>query len=225
MSSKLLVFTKNKAVEPMLQKGLEKRDIGVAVTGNKKKLLTLASNSRVDFLLIDSSDSVEKGLELCRQLRGHNLHAHIILVTPKGIKPKSPDIDFFLSAPVTSRKVLYRINLLRKASSLYQVVIGTVSLDVKNRVVRCDHHENAETKLTPKETLLLQLLMQRAGRLVSRKEIMKHVWSTEYLGDTRTIDVHIRWLRRKIESHPSRPELIRTVRGQGYRFEMPTVNQ
>lgn len=75
---------------------------------------------------------------------------------------------------------------------------------------------NEEVHLTPKECKLLAILMQNAGQVVSRKVLMKHVWDTEYLGDTRTLDVHICWLRQKIERDPKMPEYLLTKRGQGY---------
>ena len=77
-----------------------------------------------------------------------------------------------------------------------------------------------EIHLTPKECKLLALLIQNAGRVVTRKQLMKHVWDTEYLGDTRTLDVHICWLRQKVEENPKLPEYIITKRGQGYQLRV-----
>lgn len=98
----------------------------------------------------------------------------------------------------------------------------------KNRYLRTDHlvldctrgkvlNSYGEShSLTPKELNLLHLLMERDGRILSRKEIMEQVWNTDYLGDTRTLDVHIRWLRQKIEAKPSQPLYLKTIRGEGY---------
>jgi len=76
--------------------------------------------------------------------------------------------------------------------------------------------DNQEVHLTPKECKLLAILMQNAGKVVSRKTLMKYVWDTDYLGDTRTLDVHICWLRQKVEEDPKMPQYILTKRGQGY---------
>jgi two-component system OmpR family response regulator/two-component system alkaline phosphatase synthesis response regulator PhoP len=93
--------------------------------------------------------------------------------------------------------------------------VGDTVLDgLKRRMQR----EGRITHLTPKEFKLLHLLMENAGEVLSRGRIMKDVWETEYLGDTRTLDVHIRWVREKLEDNPSRPRHIVTVRGVGYRF-------
>ena len=96
---------------------------------------------------------------------------------------------------------------------------GSLTLDLADRrVIR----RGKSTHLTFKECALLEILMRNNGEVLTRKTLMKEVWDTDYLGDTRTLDVHICMLRRKIERRPSQPVLIRTVRGVGYRFEAPT---
>lgn len=76
-------------------------------------------------------------------------------------------------------------------------------------------------RLTPKECALLQAFMNNGGKVLTRKFLMKKVWDTDWMEDTRTLDVHVRWLREKIEDNPSKPVYLRTVRGVGYRFEVP----
>jgi two-component system phosphate regulon response regulator PhoB len=95
-------------------------------------------------------------------------------------------------------------------------------IQLPNLTVDCEKQqilrEEVQFNLTPKEFQLLYLLIENANQVTSRKEIMLHVWDTEYLGDTRTLDVHVRWLREKIEKNPSRPRHLITVRGIGYQF-------
>ncbi len=93
------------------------------------------------------------------------------------------------------------------------VQVGNMTLDMRSSILK---REGSEIHLTPKETKLMALLMRNVGQVVSRSELMQSVWNTEYLGDTRTLDVHICWLRQKIEDNPRIPELILTRRGQGY---------
>lgn len=93
------------------------------------------------------------------------------------------------------------------------VQAGNMTLDMRKSILK---REGSEIHLTPKETKLMALLMRNVGKVVSRSELMQSVWNTEYLGDTRTLDVHICWLRQKIEDNPRIPELILTRRGQGY---------
>jgi two-component system response regulator RegX3 len=98
-----------------------------------------------------------------------------------------------------------------------QLRAGDLTLDLDERCVVKDGHP---IHLTFKECALLETLIRNGGEVLTRKQLMKEVWDTDYLGDTRTLDVHIRWLRTKVEQNPSKPVLIRTVRGVGYRFEM-----
>jgi DNA-binding response OmpR family regulator len=99
-----------------------------------------------------------------------------------------------------------------------QLQAGNLALDLDRRCVIKD----GEAKhLTFKECALLKMFIRNDGRVLTRKRLMKEVWHTDYLGDTRTLDVHVRWLREKIEDSPSDPLLLRTVRGVGYRFEVP----
>ncbi|MDQ7030138.1 MAG: response regulator transcription factor [Ardenticatenia bacterium] len=99
------------------------------------------------------------------------------------------------------------------------IEIGEVRLDLRTR--RVWGANGAEHLLRPKEFGILRLLMRNAGRTVTRLEIMREVWETDYVGDTRTLDVHIRWIRKKVERDPSKPVYIVTIRGQGYRFVTP----
>ncbi len=96
---------------------------------------------------------------------------------------------------------------------------GDLTLDLEKR--RASKKGRNPVRLTPKECALLTAFMRNGGEVLSREFLMKEVWDTDYLGDTRTLDVHICWLRRKIEKDPRRPIYLRTVRGVGYRFEVP----
>jgi len=100
-----------------------------------------------------------------------------------------------------------------------QLVAGDLTLDLAER---CVVKDGIPTHLTFKECALLEILIRNNGEVLTRKQLMKEVWDTDYLGDTRTLDVHICMLRRKIERHPHQPVLIRTLRGVGYRFEAAT---
>ena len=103
----------------------------------------------------------------------------------------------------------------RRASPPPSVTIGSLSVDRTRHTVTIG---DRLVHLTPKETLILCTLMQRADRLVTRAELMREVWETSYTGDTRTLDVHMSWLRKKIEADPAHPVHLKTVRGQGYMF-------
>lgn len=123
-----------------------------------------------------------------------------------------------LSVPFTPRQLAYRLKKATNAGAERLVRAGDITVDRSHNRVK--HHDRVLT-LTPKESRLLQLLMLHAGEILDRSRIMKEVWETDYVDDTRTIEVHISWLRAKLEDDPHRPRHILTVRGTGYCFQLP----
>jgi len=109
-----------------------------------------------------------------------------------------------------------RTSSTRRRKSSRQLKAADLVVDPDER---CVIKNGVETHLTHKECALLWILMKNSGKVLTRKRLMKDVWETDYLGDTRTLDVHICWVRKKIEDNPSKPVLLRTVRGVGYRFD------
>ncbi len=103
----------------------------------------------------------------------------------------------------------------KKGPNRSQLKAGRLTLDLKNQRLRKGKTFSA---LTPKEFALLKAFMSNGGEVLTRKYLMKEVWETDYMGDTRTLDVHICWIRRKIEDDPANPEYLTTVRGVGYQF-------
>lgn len=213
MSQKVLVYSQDKTLCTMLHEGLRKKGFDVTTTSNRKKVLDWINVERSDFLFVDGLQSPPEEVQFCAELRRLNADIHILLGIPK--RQTVECADGCITAPITVRKVHHHIRALLQADARRLVVAGDVELDARNRIVRCNDHE---AHLTPKEARLLHLLLDRAGAVVTRAEIMREVWDTEYLGDMRTVDVHIRWLRRKIESMSSQPTHILTVRGLGYQF-------
>ena len=132
-----------------------------------------------------------------------------------------PYIDIGLVKPFTSRKLINAVKRLAPLPAGTWRTLGPLKLSIKQRRVQC---WDTEKRLTPKEAKLLQVLVNRAGSTVSRKHLIKQVWETDYLGDTRTLDVHISWLRRAIEKDPLDPRLLKTVRGKGYRLDVSNTN-
>ncbi len=107
--------------------------------------------------------------------------------------------------------------MAQEESTEKSLYVGDMTLDLNTATLR---KNGSEIHLTPKETKVMALLMQNVGKVVSRSKLMQEVWDTEYLGDTRTLDVHICWLRQKIEDDPRIPEYILTRRGQGYELRV-----
>ena len=133
--------------------------------------------------------------------------------------------DDYLTKPFSMRELLARVKAMLRRVDLARPADAGLPRPLKEGHLEVDlvsHRASlagAAVHLKPKEFDLLAFLMQHRGRAFSRDQLLEQVWGYEYAGDTRTVDVHIRWLREKVEADPSRPELIETVRGVGYRFK------
>jgi len=119
--------------------------------------------------------------------------------------------------PFTAQKLVNRIKPLLPGDGKNMVHAGPLKLDLDKRRVRC---LNKSSKLTPRLIALLRLLMDKHGEVVERDALFKKVWETNYTGDTRTLDVHISWLRQAIEIDPDNPKFLKTIRGVGYRLDV-----
>jgi len=126
--------------------------------------------------------------------------------------------DAFISRPLQTRRLLSRVERLLPEGLAIELRCGELVFRPADGILR---KRDEEVYLNPKLSKLLQLFMQHQGEVLARKTLMQQVWDTDYLGDTRTLDVHIRWLREAIEDNPTEPAYLRTVRGQGYRFDNP----
>lgn len=144
---------------------------------------------------------------LCESLMRSNNTVILIL---DGVEPHRTPANIVLSWPFTPKRLLNSIEYKPLPRTLEA---AGLRLDITNKTVQ---NGGAPVHLNPKELELMAYLMLHAGKPLSRRDIMRQVWQTDYLADTRTLDVHIRWLRQKVEADPSRPRHIRTVRSVGY---------
>lgn len=126
--------------------------------------------------------------------------------------------DVLLAPPFTARKLTNRIDRLTVPAQGAHLLVGPFSLNAQSQMLTTPW---TEKKLTPKLVELMELFMGNLNNTLERKYIMQQVWKTDYMGDTRTLDVHIRWLRKAVEPNPRKPQYITTVRGVGYRFVVP----
>ena len=142
----------------------------------------------------------------------------IYISAARNTPPPSIRADISLNHPFTIRKLLNRINQLLPSVDSLIFQVGPLTLNVDKRSLLKNHRER---RLTPKQAHLLEVLMRHPGQVVPRSELMQRVWETDFLDDTRTLDVHIRWVREAVEDNPSKPRYITTVRGKGYQFAIP----
>lgn len=222
MPEKVLIFTHNRAVASSLAKALDQHGFVVQTTGNKRQMVAWVANTDADYVFLDITDDLAKGLNLCEKVRRSDPYVWLIAALPRSYPSIPETIDAYLTEPITFRKLYYRIQRLRQIPPRYLVRLGEVTFDPKHRLLL---REGSGIRLTPKEAALLNLLVGRAGEVVTRGEIMRAIWNTDYIKDTRTLEVHICWLRKKIEPTPKRPVYLQTVRGQGYRLVLSPEGQ
>lgn len=193
-----------------------------------KTFLAAVRNRLPDAVLLDWMMPPPDGLELCRLLREspRTRPMAILMLTARGdeidrVLGLEMGADDYLSKPFSIRELVARVraSLRRKEYLLtappVDLLIGGITVDTeRHRVLR----DGLPIELTPREFDLLHMLMSRPGHVFTRESLLENVWKIEYFGDTRTVDVHVRYLRQKLEDKPEEPRYILTVRGVGYRF-------
>ncbi|VAW34345.1 Phosphate regulon transcriptional regulatory protein PhoB (SphR) [hydrothermal vent metagenome] len=226
MTTLLLIDDDPMITEPLTRQ-LEMAGYEVLVAHDGRSGLEMAQSSQPDLVVLDVMMPEMDGWELCQKLRQSSV-VPILMLTALGdevdrILGLELGADDYLAKPFSVRElkarikaVLRRVELDRQAvPAPNNYVVGDIRLEVDSRQL----FKNGELlHLRYKEFELLSLLLSRAGDVVTRAELFDKVWGTDWLGDTRTLDVHVRWLREKIEADPSQPRYIQTVRGVGYRL-------
>jgi two-component system, OmpR family, phosphate regulon response regulator PhoB len=193
-------------------------------------LETSGSEFPFDLLILDIMLPEINGLDLCRLLRYQGKTVPIIILSAKASETDrvlglEVGADDYLTKPFSMREFVARCRALmrrqnyseRNANAIKQYQDITLSLEECRVTVRGE-----DVALSPKEFRLLELFMSYPRRVWSREQLIEQVWGQDFLGDTKTVDVHIRWLREKLEKDPSQPEYLVTVRGFGYRFGRST---
>lgn len=202
-------------------------DVQVASEGNEA--LKLARASSPDLVVLDLMLPGLDGLEVCRQLRRDST-VPILMLTAKDdevdkIVGLEVGADDYMTKPFSMRELLARIRaMLRRSRMTQQTAEADGAQSVRSGDLEADPLQrkvilgDRSLQLKPKEFDLLVYLMQQRGRVLTRDQLLEKVWGYTFGGDTRTVDVHIRWLREKIEEEPGTPRRLETVRGVGYRF-------
>jgi DNA-binding response OmpR family regulator len=190
----------------------ERDGIAVASARTQVEGLQFAWDLQPRVVVVNTSNSGFSGDRLCRTLGRRLPGVQRLLIVERGMGANVP-CELRLVRPFTGRKLRDSLLRLLEASSPNILTAGDVQLDLISRVVISPR---GRQHLTPKQCNLLAWLMQHPNQVISRKDLMERVWHTVYLGDTRTLDVHIRWLREKIEHDPTTPAILRTRRGIGY---------
>lgn len=217
--AKIFLIESSRANAPSFAPALEKKGYAVSVYHKVENALNSANRIKPDLLVLDAASMRMTGTRLTRRARAALGNMPIILVSPSGTRlDPGSGASLTLIQPFTPRKLLNRIARLLPGDERYSLEIGPVKLNLAQCKVQC---LEKQTRLTPKQAQLLEVFMQNPGRLMTRKKLIRQVWHTDYTGDTRTLDVHMSWLRHAIEPDPKRPRFLKTIRGMGYRFDIP----
>lgn len=222
--TRILVVDDEVTIRETLQYNLEQEGYDVLTARDGPEALEVARAEKPDLIILDLMLPELDGLSVCRAIRSERDTPIIMLTARTGEMDRiiglESGADDYVVKPFSLGELLARVRaVLRRAPATRRQDVlesGNLHLDL---VARRANLGDREVSLTPKEFDLLAALMRNAGAVLSRDLLLTKVWGYDYLGDSRTVDVHIRWLREKIETDPSHPQRILTVRGVGYRFE------
>ncbi|MGE5557371.1 MAG: winged helix-turn-helix domain-containing protein [Bacillota bacterium] len=224
---KILIVDDEPNIVELVDFHLKKEGYTVVSALTGKTALAMASNENPDLIILDLMLPEIDGLEVCKMLRKEmkTKNIPIIMLTAKSeevdrVLGLEMGADDYVTKPFSPRELVARVKaVLRRITQTEQddiIKCGDLVLDAFQHELTI---RGKAVDLTPKEFELLRLLMQNRGRVFTREFLLEQVWGYEFYGDTRTVDVHIRRLRQKIEQDPSNPVLLETVHGVGYRFK------
>lgn len=235
MAEKILVVDDEISLQETLTYKLQKEGYQVEVAGDGLTALELARSINPDLIILDVMLPGMDGFEVCRTLR-QETNIPVLMLTARDdeidrVVGLEVGADDYLPKPFSMRELIARVKVLLRRVRLMREEMGTaiqeenlpkimpfgnLEIDLTRREVRLD---GKVLPCKPKEFDLLTFMGQHKGRVLTREFILERVWGWGFVGDSRTVDVHIRWLREKIEPIPEKPQRIITVRGAGYRFE------
>ncbi|WP_058235620.1 response regulator transcription factor [Devriesea agamarum] len=225
--TRLLLVEDDSAIAEPLSRALDREGYAVTRASRGIDALTIAADEEpIDFVILDLGLPDIDGLEVCRRLRKGGLEVPILVLTARAdevdaVVGLDAGADDYVTKPFRLGELQARIRaLLRRAQvaedSSSGLSVNGVELDVAARRAFVD---NEEISLSAKEYDLLTVLVREAGSVVTREDLMREVWGAEWWGSTKTLDMHVSWLRRKLGDDATSPRRITTVRGVGFRFE------
>ncbi|GIK63070.1 MAG: DNA-binding response regulator [Chloroflexota bacterium] len=198
-----------------------RRSYQVCLAHSAKMAVDVAVEHHPAVAILDSVSMRTTGIRVCQSLRRHAPHLPIIHIIPppeSGQKTRS-GADVILPMPFTPRKLINRIErfLSTPIEQSNTIDVGPFKLDFQRNMLIT---HKGEYRLTPKMATLLEEFMHHPNEVLARGHLMSKVWETNYMGDTRTLDVHIRWIREAVEENPGKPLYIKTMRGVGYLLDL-----
>jgi two-component system OmpR family response regulator len=232
-AGKILIVEDDQTLLEVLNYNLTKEGYPTITASDGEQALALARSERPALVVLDIMLPGISGFEVCRILR-QEATVPILMLTAKGeeidkVVGLELGADDYMTKPFSMRELVARVRaMLRRTEMVKQetgksegpgpqtVHAGKIEIDLARHSTR---NNGMDMDLSPKEYDLLVFLVRNRGQVFNREALLEKVWGYDFAGDTRTVDVHIRWLRQKIEVDPNNPEYIKTVRGVGYKFE------
>jgi len=227
---RLLVVEDDTSLGEVIRYNFLSEGYEVKLEKNGKKGLDSALSWQADVIILDLMLPLISGIEICRTIRKEGIFTPVIMLTAKDteidrVVGLEVGADDYVTKPFSTRELIARVGANIRRTEMIKIAIenysdeiiniGNLIIDKPSRKITLN---NQDISLRPREYDLLLHMASNPGRVFTRDQLLQQVWGYEYTGDTRTIDVHVRWLRRKIEKDPSNPILLQTIRGVGYRF-------
>jgi len=218
MKARILWIEGKRAEGPSFIPGLRKKGYQVDVVSSGSEALTRLGQECPDLIILYAASLRTSGKRICRSLRDADPSVPILVIAGAE-KPLGPDAcaSAVLMMPFTARKLLNAVEPLLPWEQEELFVVGPITLDLERKRVRCGERS---ARLNPHLTALLKILMEHPGEVLERERLFREVWMTDYTKDTRTLDVHMSWLREALEEDPRHPVHLKTVRGVGYRLDV-----
>jgi len=215
---RILLIEGKRTDHPSFAAGLTKKGYLVESVPSGTAALTQLDTVVPNLVVVDASSMRTNGKRICHSLHLKQPTLPLILVIDQNSDLNDNyGADTILMLPFTMQKLINRIRHLLPIKNDSDIIAGPIMLDVKEkRAVIGDR----QVQLTPRLALILKILIEHAGEVVERKIMFSEAWETDYTDDTRSLDVHMSWLRQAIEENPRRPVFIKTVRGSGYRLDV-----
>lgn len=225
---KILIVDDEEHIVELLDFNLKNAGYETFIATDGIKAINIAKEEKPNLVLLDLMLPGIDGLEVCKEIKKDKdmKNTSIIMLTAKGeeldkILGLELGADDYITKPFSVRELLARIKAVLRRTSVFKIEESDI-YESKNLKVDFERHEviiNGEkVDLTLKEFELLQILIKNKGKILKREMLLDKIWGYEYIGETRTVDVHIRYLRKKIEEDDKNPKFIETIRGVGYRF-------
>ena len=216
--TRILWAGKRRADIPSFVPDLENKGYKVTFVSTGKDALQILNKRKPDVMIIDAASMRTTGSRICKSIQVKYPSIPIILINSRDNLPTNEIVaEVQLVHPFTIRKLENRILPFSPGDGDEIIKAGPIHLDMDRQIIRCNRKEE---HITPRMAELLKMLIKQKGEVLDRKKMFSRIWKTDYTEDTRSLDVHINWLRKIVEKDPDHPILILTMRGKGYKLDL-----